>query len=180
MTATELSSLKPLPALSFTTNHNSLQAPIIMASICPRQSKGIMCRNLVSSEDRSESEVCDKNISSSVSSDYKKDTSFLKSLRNIGGASTSARKKQFLRSQSVSNPKFESSKQDSRLTQQSSFSTMTSEDLQNWKSSSKTDSTSPISSSSVPKEQPVLTLASSLKDNSNITVGFTVQDDKKE
>lgn len=129
---------------------------------------------------RSESEVCDKNISSSVSSDYKKDTSFLKSLRNIGGASTSARKKQFLRSQSVSNPKFESSKQDSRLTQQSSFSTMTSEDLQNWKSSSKTDSTSPISSSSVPKEQPVLTLASSLKDNSNITVGFTVQDDKKE
>lgn len=53
VTATELSSLKPLPALSFTTNHNSLQAPIIMASICPRQSKGIMCRNLVSSEDHS-------------------------------------------------------------------------------------------------------------------------------
>ncbi|XP_043464561.1 inositol hexakisphosphate and diphosphoinositol-pentakisphosphate kinase 2 isoform X12 [Leptopilina heterotoma] len=128
---------------------------------------------------RSESEVCDKNLSSS-SSDYKKDTSFLKSLRNIGSASTSAKKKQFLRSQSVSNPKFESSKQDSRLSQQSSFSTLTSEDLQNWKSSSKKDSSSPISSSSVQKEQPVLTLASSLKDNSNITVGFTVQDDKKE
>lgn len=53
VTATELSSLNPLPALSFTSNHNSLQAPIIMAAICPRQSKGIMCRTLVSSEDHS-------------------------------------------------------------------------------------------------------------------------------
>lgn len=53
VTATELSDLVPIPSLSFTSNHNSLQAPTIAASICPRQSKGIMCRYLVASEDHS-------------------------------------------------------------------------------------------------------------------------------
>ncbi|XP_033226104.1 ER membrane protein complex subunit 1 isoform X2 [Belonocnema kinseyi] len=53
VTATELSDLIPLPHLSFTSNHNSLQSPTIVASICPRQSKGIMCRYLVASEDHS-------------------------------------------------------------------------------------------------------------------------------
>ncbi|XP_051173223.1 inositol hexakisphosphate and diphosphoinositol-pentakisphosphate kinase isoform X5 [Leptopilina boulardi] len=149
---------------------------------CSLSSSYTFDKNKMNFLQRSESEICDKN----TTSDLKKDTSFLKSFRNIGNssaASSSTKKKQFLRSQSVSNPKIVSSKDaPSRLTQQSSFSTMTSDDLQNWKSSSKKELSSPISSSNEQKEQtsPVLTLAGSLKDNSNITVGFTVQDDKKE
>lgn len=42
-----------LPEYSVVTSHNSLIAPSIMASICPRMSKGITCRHLLSSEDHS-------------------------------------------------------------------------------------------------------------------------------
>lgn len=141
---------------------------------CSLSSSYTFDKNNMNFLQRSESSASDKN----TLSESKKETSFLKSLKNINSSSVSAKKKQFLRSQSVSNPKIESSKHDSRLAQQSSFSTMTSDDLLNWKS--KKDSPISVSSSKEPKEQPVLTLASSLKDNSNITVGFTVQDDKKE
>ena len=132
---------------------------------------------------RSESVATEKTTSSDIRG---KDNSFLKSLRNLGGSSASSKKKQFIRSQSVSNPKICSTKHDinygtnyARLAQQSSFSTMTSDDLKNWKPS-KNDPISPIPSPREKQEEPILTLASSLKDSSNITVGFNVLDDKKE
>lgn len=42
-----------LPDLSVSISSNSLQMPEIVASVCPRQSNGISCRNLLSSEDHS-------------------------------------------------------------------------------------------------------------------------------
>ncbi|XP_033226469.1 inositol hexakisphosphate and diphosphoinositol-pentakisphosphate kinase 2 [Belonocnema kinseyi] len=116
-----------------------------------------------------------------------KDNSFLKSLRIIGNSSASAKKKEFLRSQSVSNPKICSTKHDinygsnyARLAQQSSFSTMTTDDLKNWKPS-KNDPVSPMfSPKENQEEQPVLTLASNLKDSSHITVGFNLPEERKE
>ncbi|GAB1869371.1 ER membrane protein complex subunit 1 [Camponotus japonicus] len=51
--ATDLSSSAPLPDLSVTLTHTSLQSPTIMASVCPRQTKGITCRHLLSSQDHS-------------------------------------------------------------------------------------------------------------------------------
>lgn len=133
---------------------------------------------------RSESVATEKTTSSDIRG---KDNSFLKSLRIIGNSSASAKKNEFLRSQSVSNPKMCSSKHDinygsnyARLAQQSSFSTMTTDDLKNWKPS-KNDPISPMSSPRENQvEQPVLTFASNLKDSSHITVGFNLPDDKKE
>lgn len=51
--ATDLSSSTPLPDLSVTLTHTSIQSPAIMASVCPRQTKGITCRHLLSSQDHS-------------------------------------------------------------------------------------------------------------------------------
>ncbi|XP_012286292.1 ER membrane protein complex subunit 1 isoform X2 [Orussus abietinus] len=49
--AWELESSNPIPNLSVAVLHSSLYFPTIMASVCPRQAKGIMCRHLLSSED---------------------------------------------------------------------------------------------------------------------------------
>ncbi|XP_011630029.1 ER membrane protein complex subunit 1 isoform X2 [Pogonomyrmex barbatus] len=51
ITATNLLSSVPIPDLSVTLTHASIQSPIIMASVCPRQTKGITCRHLLSSQD---------------------------------------------------------------------------------------------------------------------------------
>ncbi|XP_029161247.1 ER membrane protein complex subunit 1 isoform X2 [Nylanderia fulva] len=51
--ATDLLSSAPLSDLSVTLTHASIQSPTIMASVCPRQTKGITCRHLLSSQDHS-------------------------------------------------------------------------------------------------------------------------------
>ncbi|XP_014469109.1 PREDICTED: ER membrane protein complex subunit 1 isoform X2 [Dinoponera quadriceps] len=51
--ATNLLSSAPLPDLSTTFAHASIQSPAIMASVCPHQTKGVMCRHLLSSQDHS-------------------------------------------------------------------------------------------------------------------------------
>lgn len=53
ITATNLLSSALIPDLSVTLTHSSIQSPIIMASVCPRQTKGITCRHLLSSQDHS-------------------------------------------------------------------------------------------------------------------------------
>ncbi|XP_011347662.1 ER membrane protein complex subunit 1 isoform X3 [Ooceraea biroi] len=53
ITAMNLSSSTPLPELSATLTHASVQSPTIMASVCPRQTKGVTCRHLLSSQDHS-------------------------------------------------------------------------------------------------------------------------------
>ncbi|XP_034174844.1 ER membrane protein complex subunit 1 isoform X2 [Osmia lignaria lignaria] len=53
ISATELLTSKPLPNLSVSLAHNSLLSPTIMASVCPRQAKGVTCRHLLASEDHS-------------------------------------------------------------------------------------------------------------------------------
>ncbi|XP_054002778.1 ER membrane protein complex subunit 1 isoform X1 [Hylaeus anthracinus] len=51
--ATELLTSNPLPNLSISVTHPSLMSPTIMASVCPRQAKGVTCRHLLSSQDHS-------------------------------------------------------------------------------------------------------------------------------
>jgi len=51
--ATNLLSSTLIPDLSVTLIHASIQSPTIMASVCPRQTKGITCRHLLSSQDHS-------------------------------------------------------------------------------------------------------------------------------
>ncbi|XP_024882307.1 ER membrane protein complex subunit 1 isoform X3 [Temnothorax curvispinosus] len=53
ITATNLLSSALIPDLSVTLTHASIQSPTIMASVCPRQTKGITCRHLLSSQDHS-------------------------------------------------------------------------------------------------------------------------------
>ncbi|KYN02180.1 PREDICTED: ER membrane protein complex subunit 1 [Cyphomyrmex costatus] len=53
ITATNLLSSALIPDLSVTLTHSSIQSPTIMASVCPRQTKGITCRHLLSSQDHS-------------------------------------------------------------------------------------------------------------------------------
>ena len=51
--AMELLTSKSLPNLSMSLTHASLLSPAIMASVCPRQAKGVTCRHLLSSQDHS-------------------------------------------------------------------------------------------------------------------------------
>ncbi|XP_043249487.1 ER membrane protein complex subunit 1 isoform X2 [Colletes gigas] len=51
--ATELLTSNPLPHLSISITHASLLSPAIVASVCPRQAKGVTCRHLLSSQDHS-------------------------------------------------------------------------------------------------------------------------------
>ncbi|XP_050573758.1 ER membrane protein complex subunit 1 isoform X4 [Bombus affinis] len=51
--ASELLTSKPMSNLSIVVTHNSLLSPTIMASVCPRQTKGVTCRHLLASEDHS-------------------------------------------------------------------------------------------------------------------------------
>ncbi|XP_057338793.1 ER membrane protein complex subunit 1 isoform X2 [Microplitis mediator] len=51
--AINLMTSEPLPEFTVSTSHGSLFSPTIKASVCPKLSKGIMCRHLLSSEDHS-------------------------------------------------------------------------------------------------------------------------------
>ncbi|XP_076174613.1 ER membrane protein complex subunit 1 isoform X2 [Ptiloglossa arizonensis] len=51
--ATELLTSNPLPNLSVSVTHSLLLSPTIMASVCPRQAKGVTCLHLLSSQDHS-------------------------------------------------------------------------------------------------------------------------------
>lgn len=42
-----------MPNISTSVTHNSLLSPTIIASVCPRQTKGVTCRHLLTSEDHS-------------------------------------------------------------------------------------------------------------------------------
>ncbi|XP_043801911.1 ER membrane protein complex subunit 1 isoform X1 [Apis laboriosa] len=51
--ASELLTSKPIPNLSISVTHTSLLSPTIVASVCPRQTKGVTCRHLLASQDHS-------------------------------------------------------------------------------------------------------------------------------
>lgn len=87
------------------------------------------------------------------------------------------KRKNFSRSQSVTTPKLvaQKSEQTFSYSRQSSFSTMSDADLENWKLSA--DSTH--SSKTSQQEEPILTVASSLMDSSNVTVGFDIKEEEK-
>ncbi|CAD1469229.1 unnamed protein product, partial [Heterotrigona itama] len=51
--ASELLTSKSMPNISISVTHNSLLSPTIIASVCPRQTKGVTCRHLFASEDHS-------------------------------------------------------------------------------------------------------------------------------
>ncbi|KAL0099621.1 hypothetical protein PUN28_019798 [Cardiocondyla obscurior] len=87
------------------------------------------------------------------------------------------KRKNFSRSQSVTTPKTVTPKAEQTFSysRQSSFSTMSDADIENWKLS--TDPTH--SSETSQQEEPILTVASSLTDSSNITVGFDIKEEEK-
>ncbi|XP_047343681.1 ER membrane protein complex subunit 1 isoform X1 [Vespa velutina] len=51
--ATDLLTFNPLPNITGTSSHVSLLSPVIVASVCVRQTKGLTCRYLLSSQDHS-------------------------------------------------------------------------------------------------------------------------------
>lgn len=99
---------------------------------------------------------------------------------NGGSHASSQKRRNFSRSQSVTAPKPTASKSEKTFSysKQSSFSTMSDADLENWKLSM----LDPIAShsSETSQEQPILTVAGSLTDNSNVTMGFDVKEKGKE
>ncbi|XP_029176240.1 inositol hexakisphosphate and diphosphoinositol-pentakisphosphate kinase 2 isoform X21 [Nylanderia fulva] len=100
-----------------------------------------------------------------------------KDSKKNSGSHNSQKRKNFSRSQSVTAPKPAMPKPEPSFSysKQSSFSTMSDADLQNWILS--TDSTQFSETSQ--EEEPILTVASSLTDSSNITVGFDVKQEEK-
>lgn len=100
-----------------------------------------------------------------------------------GSHSTSQKRRNFSRSQSVTAPKAPASKGPEvtfSYSKQSSFSTMSDADLENWKLSM-LDTTAARTSDTNRQEQPLLTVAGSLADGStNVTVGFDVKEKEKE
>jgi len=100
-----------------------------------------------------------------------------KDSKKSGGSHISSQKRKiFSRSQSVT-PKPVAPKPEMTFSysRQSSFSTMSDADLENWKLSA--DPT--YSSRTSQQEEPILTVAGSLTDSSNVTVGFDVKEEKK-
>ncbi|XP_018306732.1 inositol hexakisphosphate and diphosphoinositol-pentakisphosphate kinase 2 isoform X6 [Mycetomoellerius zeteki] len=101
-----------------------------------------------------------------------------KDSKKCGGSHINSQKrKNFSRSQSVTTPKPVVSKPDTTFSysRQSSFSTMSDADLENWKLSTEPTHSSRTSQ----QEEPILTVAGSLTDSSNVTVGFDVKEEKK-
>lgn len=100
--------------------------------------------------------------------------------------SKNKKSKTILRSQSVTNPKADNVKADdddysyhyssTSATKLGSFSTMTEDDLENWKRKSAHNQILTLASPVEGQEPPLLTIASTLKDNSNITIGFNYDD----
>ncbi|KAK2576012.1 hypothetical protein KPH14_007366 [Odynerus spinipes] len=89
------------------------------------------------------------------------------------------KRKHFSRSQSVSTPKTTFPKSETNfsftsISKQSSFSTITDKDLENWKlSTTKSDGSTSRTES---QEEPILTVASSLTDSPSVTFGFNIED----
>ncbi|KYN33569.1 Inositol hexakisphosphate and diphosphoinositol-pentakisphosphate kinase [Trachymyrmex septentrionalis] len=101
-----------------------------------------------------------------------------KDSKKCGGSHINSQKrKNFSRSQSVTTPKPVAPKSDTPFSysRQSSFSTMSDVDLENWKLSTDLAHSSRTSQ----QEEPILTVAGSLTDSSNITVGFDVKEEEK-
>ncbi|KAK0165960.1 hypothetical protein PV328_004430 [Microctonus aethiopoides] len=101
--------------------------------------------------------------------------------------SKNKKSKTILRSQSVTNPKADNVKADddddysyhyssTSATKLGSFSTMTEDDLENWKRKSANNQILTLASPVEGQEPPLLTIASTLKDNSNVTIGFNYDD----
>lgn len=96
--------------------------------------------------------------------------------------SSSYKRKNFSRSQSVSMPKMTASKAETDYsyrcaTKLSSLSNMSDQDLENWKHNMMELKTSSLETKS---EQPILTVASNITDSSSVTVGFNVQEEQKD
>ncbi|KAI4499714.1 hypothetical protein M0802_005284 [Mischocyttarus mexicanus] len=98
---------------------------------------------------------------------------------------TRHKRKNFLRSQSVSTPKTIVGKSETNFSfksvksKESSFSTMTDKDLEQWKLSTSKQEDSSTSCTETEKE-PILTMASSLTDSPSVTIGFDIQDETNE
>lgn len=121
-----------------------------------------------STSQKSDSSSASKSIAEKAKKDSKKS----------GGSYISPQKrKNFSRSQSVTTPKLIAPKPETTFSysRQSSFSTMSDADLESWKLN--TDSMH--SSRTSQQEEPMLTVASSLTDSSNVTVGFDVKEEEK-
>jgi len=98
-----------------------------------------------------------------------------------GSPHTSQKRKNFSRSQSVTTPKLVAPKiePNSSYSRQSSFSTtMSDADLEVWKLSA-LDLTASHSSGTTQQKEPILTVAGSLTDSSNVTVGFDVKEEEE-
>lgn len=101
-----------------------------------------------------------------------------KDSKKSGGSHIGSQKrKNFSRSQSVTTPKpvAPKSEQTFSYSRQGSFSTMSDADLENWKLTADPTHSSKTSQ----QEEPILTVAGSLTDNSNVTVGFDIKEDEK-
>ncbi|XP_011640223.1 inositol hexakisphosphate and diphosphoinositol-pentakisphosphate kinase 2 isoform X9 [Pogonomyrmex barbatus] len=99
------------------------------------------------------------------------------SKKNSGSHVSSQRRKNFSRSQSVTTPKSVVSKPEPSFSysRQSSFSIMSDANLENWNLNVDPSHPSRINQ----QREPVLTIASSLTDNSNVTMGFDVKKEEK-
>ncbi|XP_017760537.1 PREDICTED: inositol hexakisphosphate and diphosphoinositol-pentakisphosphate kinase [Eufriesea mexicana] len=98
-------------------------------------------------------------------------------------SSSSCKRNNFSRSQSVSMPKtptqkFETNYSYKCTSKLSSLSNMSDKDLENWKQSMMESKNS--SSAKIKSEEPILTVASTMTGNSSVTIGFNVQDEKEE
>lgn len=121
-------------------------------------------------------------LSTSQKSDSSSSGKFIaekaKDSKKSGGTHIGSQKrKNFSRSQSVTTPKPVAPKPEQTFSysKQSSFSTMSDADLENWKLN-----VDPMHSSRTSQqEEPILTVAGSLTDSSNVTVGFDVKEEEK-
>lgn len=95
----------------------------------------------------------------------------------------SYKRKNLSRSQSVTTPKTPVSKAEMNFSYKcasklSSLANISGNNLENWKQSMAIPKTTSFSAESL--DEPLLTVASSLKSSSSVTVGFNVQEEKKE
>lgn len=98
-------------------------------------------------------------------------------------SSSTYKRKNFSRSQSVSTPKTAVPKAETNLSYKcmsklSSLSNMSDKDLEDWKQI--LVELKPSSSPSANSEEPILTVASSLTSSPSVTIGFNVHEEKKE
>ncbi|XP_031832948.2 inositol hexakisphosphate and diphosphoinositol-pentakisphosphate kinase isoform X3 [Nomia melanderi] len=98
-------------------------------------------------------------------------------------SSSTYKRKNFSRSQSVSTPKSVVPKAETNLSYKcmsklSSLSNMSDKDLEDWKQI--LVDTKPSTSPSANLEEPILTVASSLTNSSSVTIGFNVHEENKE